>query len=80
MLNEVVIGGVYRHFKGWIVRVLALGKDSETTEDLVIYRHEGEESDGEIWVRPLTEFVSDVDKQKYPECKQVKRFEFLRED
>ncbi len=69
---EVQIGKIYRHFKGMKIKVIALGKHTETLEELVIY----EELDTqEIWVRPLSMFLSKVDHEKYPEVKQEYRFE-----
>ena len=69
-MREVKIGTKYKHFKGIEVEVLMLGKDSETLEDLVIYKH-----DNEVWVRPMEEFLSEVDHNKYPDIKQNYRFE-----
>ena len=69
-MREVKIGTKYKHFKGIEVEVLMLGKDSETLEDLVIYKH-----DNEVWVRPMEEFLSEVDHNKYPDIKQKYRFE-----
>lgn len=44
--------GKYRHYKGNEYEVLAIGKHSETLEDLVIYRAlYGEHG---IWARPLS--------------------------
>ncbi len=54
------------------IKVIALGKHTETLEELVIY----EELDTqEIWIRPLSMFLSKVDHEKYPEVKQEYRFE-----
>ena len=45
--------GFYRHYKGGLYKVLALGTHSETVEPVVIY----EACDnGELWVRPLSMF------------------------
>ncbi|MCL1891678.1 MAG: DUF1653 domain-containing protein [Alphaproteobacteria bacterium] len=44
----IKVGAKYRHFKGCEVEILMIAKDSETLEDLVVYR---ELSDGSIWVR-----------------------------
>lgn len=74
---EIKINGIYKHFKGTYHRVLFIAKDSETLEDMVVYTHENSE---EIWVRPLREFLSKVDKEKYPEVEQVYRFELQNED
>ena len=38
MNRKVQLGGVYRHFKGNIYRVLGLAKHTETNGILVIYR------------------------------------------
>lgn len=65
-------GDKYRHFKGAIVEILELAKDSETLEDMVVYKHMDTD---EIWVRPLSMFESKVDKNKYPDVKQEYRFE-----
>ena len=62
----------FRHFKGKIVEVIEIGKDSETLEDLIIYKHI---DDDVIWVRPKEMFASKVNKIKYPNVKQEYRFE-----
>ena len=49
MTASIKIGAKYRHFKGIVVEVLMIAKDSDTLEDLVVYRHL---EDGQIWVRP----------------------------
>ena len=65
-------GEKYRHFKGAIVEILEIAKDSETLEDMVVYRHTDTK---EVWVRPLSMFLSKVDTDKYPDVKQEYRFE-----
>ena len=65
-------GEKYRHFKGTIVEILEIAKDSETLEDMVVYKHT---DTNEIWVRPLSMFLSKVDTKKYPDVKQEYRFE-----
>lgn len=67
-------GQIYRHFKGDFVKVLMLATDSETLDDLVVYEHKDK-----VWVRPLNMFMSKVDKEKYPECKQEYRFELIND-
>lgn len=44
--------GIYRHFKGNRYEVLAIAKNSETLEDMVVYRALYGEMG--IWVRPLS--------------------------
>ena len=72
---NVVVGGIYKHFKGHTYKVLTLAKNSETLEDEVVYQNI---ETGEVWVRPLLEFVSPVDKNKYPDVKQEMRFSFIK--
>ena len=47
--------GLYRHYKGGLYTLIAVGRHSETEEWLAIYRSEAamEQGGGGIWVRPL---------------------------
>ena len=72
-MRKVKIGAKYKHFKGKIVEVLMIAKDTETMNDLVVYKH-----NGDIWARPYEMFVSEVDHDKYPEVKQKYRFEEVK--
>lgn len=72
-MQEIKLNGVYKHFKGNFYLVEDIAKDSETLEEMVIYRELYEK--GELYVRPLTMFLSKVDKEKYPSVKQEYRFE-----
>jgi len=64
--------GRYRHFKGGIYEVLGVVKHSETLEEMVLYKHEGEE---ELWVRPLKMFGEVVEKDGY----KGPRFRYIEE-
>ena len=72
-MREIKINGVYKHFKGDYYLVVDLAKDSETKEDMVVYRRLYE--DGSLWIRPLTMFLSEVDHKNYPSVTQKYRFE-----
>lgn len=74
---NVEVGATYRHFKGHIVKVLAVAKDTESvTECAVVYEHLGT---GVVWYRPYDMFTSEVDHEKYPEVLQKYRFEKVEE-
>lgn len=72
-MRELKIGGVYRHFKGNLYRVEGTAIDSETQKTLVLYRPLY--GDGALWARPLDMFLSEVDREKYPDIPQKYRFE-----
>lgn len=78
----ICVGGLYRHFKGFIAHVLNLAKHTEIGEWLVIYECTGkgdsEHTDG-VYARPLEMFLSEVDREKYPDVKQKYRFELIKE-
>ena len=72
-MQELKIHGVYKHFKGDYYLVEDIAKDSETKEEMVLYRRLYE--DCVLWVRPKEMFLSEVDHEKYPDVKQKYRFE-----
>ncbi|HAG68459.1 MAG TPA: DUF1653 domain-containing protein [Lachnospiraceae bacterium] len=63
---------VYRHFKGKYYQVIAVARHTEYDEELVIYRPLFEQ--GEVYARPLSSFLSEVDKNAYPNARQKYRF------
>ncbi|MGM9850479.1 MAG: DUF1653 domain-containing protein [Bacilli bacterium] len=69
-MREITKGKKYRHFKGDIITVICLAKDSETLKEQVVYEH-----NNQIWVRDKEMFLSRVDKEKYPNIEQTYRFE-----
>lgn len=67
----------FRHFKGNSYQVMALAKDADTGEDLVVYQ--AMYGDFTVYVRGLDAFMSPVDKEKYPDASQEYRFERMGE-
>jgi len=72
MTRKINVNSIYRHFKGNTYQVITLAKDSETLNELVVYQNTDTD---EVWVRALDEFLSKVDKEKYPDVEQVYRVE-----
>jgi len=71
---ENIKPGLYRHFKGGIYEVLFVAKNSETLEDMVVYRaNYGEHG---VWVRPLSMWNETVER----DGKTFKRFEYIGEE
>lgn len=75
--RKVVKNGIYRHFKGKYYLVEDIANNSETGEEMVVYRHLY--GDGGLCVRPKAMFLSEVDHEKYPGVKQLYRFELVKE-
>ena len=74
-MRELKINGMYRHFKGNMYEVVGVAFDSETTEEIVIYKRVN--GDGALWVRNKKMFLSEVDHEKYPNIEQKYRFELI---
>ena len=74
-LREDMVGRRYRHFKGRIYIVTDLAVHTESDEIMVIYKCFTDPI--VTYCRPLSMFTSDVDRKKYPDVKQKKRFEPL---
>lgn len=73
VIRDVKVNKIYKHFKGNYYIVLDIAKDSESGEDVVVYR--ALYDDNKLWVRNKDMFLSEVDNSKYPDVKQKYRFE-----
>ena len=71
--ENLKIKGVYKHFKNNYYIVEDVATHSETGEKYAVYRQLY--GNGELYIRPLDMFLSEVDKNKYPNVKQKFRFE-----
>lgn len=78
LYRRAMIGNVYRHFKGATYVVDGIAVHSESAELMVIYHRVGDPT--KQWARPLEMFLSPVDKQKYPDVVQERRFEALTDE
>lgn len=71
-MSQIILQGIYQHYKGNLYQVLHTAKHSETEESLVVYRClYGEYG---VWVRPLSMFAETVTH----DGKQVPRFKLIK--
>lgn len=75
MMDELKIKGVYKHFKGdyYLVEDIALSSEDGVTKYVIYRKLYG---DGGLFIRELSDFLEDVNKDKYPNVKQKKKFEY----
>lgn len=63
-------GEVWKHFKGNEVKIVGIAQHTEWNTLSVVYTY-----NGKLFNRPLDMFMSEVDREKYPDTKQEYRFE-----
>ena len=68
-----LIGREFVHFKGGHYRIECFAKDSETLEEMVVYR--ALYGEGGLWVRPAKMFFETIER----DGKTTKRFELQKE-
>lgn len=74
---KIEVGKTYKHFKGHIVKVIAIGTNTETMEDMVVYEHIG---DGRIWIRPYEMFASEEDISSRKDNTEGQKTRFIQID
>lgn len=62
-MQDLVIGGLYEHYKGKQYRVHGIVRHSESLDEHVLYEALYENELGRMWVRPKKMFLEEVEAQ-----------------
>lgn len=85
--RDIRVGDIVQHFKRewvsaetseYLYKVLAFATHTETEESFVIYQ--ALYAPFKVCARPYAMFMSEVDKEKYPDIRQKYRFERLQQE
>ncbi len=71
--TQPIAGAIYQHYKGKQYRVIGIGRDSETLNEVVLYESLYENPMGRLWSRPLEMWSELVEVNG----EQVPRFKLL---
>lgn len=83
-IREFKSGDIVSHFKRqwynqgnqYLYKIIGIGQQTETAEKYMVYQ--ALYDDHKIYLRPLDMFNSLTDKEKYPDAKQIYRFEIYK--
>ena len=70
----VEINKIYRHYKGKLYKVIAIGKHTESLDDLVVY--ESLYDNHQIWCRPISMWEEEIEVNG----KRIRRFELIEDN
>lgn len=72
--NTILDGNpsTFIHFKNKKYQIICVALDSSNLQEVIVYKSMYDEK---IYTREINEFFSKVDKEKYPNVKQIYRFE-----
>lgn len=76
-MENVIIGKVYRHFKGNYYFVKDVALDSESKERMVVYSPLYDRKDSMLWVRPEKMFLEEIPDRPDNVTGQKHRFELV---
>ncbi len=75
-MNELKIKGIYKHFKGdhYLLEDIAVSSDDGVTPYVIYRKLYG---NGSLYIREQSDFLGEVNHEKYPDVKQKYKFELL---
>lgn len=73
-MDDMIRLGKYRHFKGGEYEAVAIAKNSETLEPMVVYR--ALYGEGDLWVRPLSMWNEELERDGV----KYKRFTYIGDE
>lgn len=57
-MQKITVGKTYKHYKGNIYKIIAIGKNSENLEEMIVYQSV---KNKDIWIRPLSMWNDTID-------------------